>query len=451
MKRWLPAILWVAVASLFVLFSRSSSPGLLADTDTKVILETIRERHNPWSWFVGDWPLQNHFYRPISTLFFELDNALYGNNAAGYGLTNALLGVAGVWLLFWFFRELTDSPWMAGLSASLFGWWLAGGSIFFANTIALLGWITLVIGAIRHRRNWQAYVIPGLALFLLAWESAPIYPLNGRTIQWIPGRTATVMALFCLIACASYARYERLRGKRSAPPAITPLTPPATRNTVVEEPLRSSLGWALLALVSVALALGSYEQAVMLPACLLAVAVTFRWRGYRPAWGWQGGFWSLLVGYLLLRKELLPVVTSGYQKQQLRFGPGVWLDLGNYLAEPLTRIRTAMSWDSWLILFDHSPWGFAAGWLTFLAGAYLVWKRRSALAVAGWGLSIIAFLPMAWLKLFEHYHYWPLAMRSLLVSGLVSVILPEVLTALSPPTRQAPPRPTPAPGSLPRQ
>ncbi|RYG37669.1 hypothetical protein EON81_05960, partial [bacterium] len=108
MKRAWPGWLTIALCGVAVWFSRVGSASLLQDSDTAVLLAKIRERGNPLSWFAGDWPLGNHFYRPVSTLSFELDNALYGNHAEGYGATNALLAIACIAALFWMLRELTD-------------------------------------------------------------------------------------------------------------------------------------------------------------------------------------------------------------------------------------------------------------------------------------------------------------------------------------------------------
>src|SRR5476649_2125700 len=119
-RRWIGAFLAVLLACLPVYLQRATSKDLVLDSDTSVLLATIRERHAPLSWFTGDWPLNNHFYRPVSTLSFELDNWLYGSNGTGYGLTNALICIACVLLLFWFLRELTDHPILSAGGAALF-------------------------------------------------------------------------------------------------------------------------------------------------------------------------------------------------------------------------------------------------------------------------------------------------------------------------------------------
>jgi len=203
-------------------------------------------------------------------------------------------------------------------------------------------------------------------------------------------------------------------------------------------------------LISAALALGSYEQAVMLPAALLGVAITMRWQDYRPRWWTQALFWGLLIGYLFLRSRLIPTEASGYQKQQFRDGPGVYLSLFDYVFPNLGGLLGL--WSSLeagpLMLLNMSPYMglfqiIGNGW------SYVCARAEWRLFLCGWLLSILAYLPMAWLKQFDHYHYWPMALRSVAVIALSKVAIEAALTALSPPRLQAPKRPSPAPGSLP--
>ncbi|MGV3618936.1 MAG: hypothetical protein ACO1SV_26720 [Fimbriimonas sp.] len=450
MKRWTMALVAALIAALYVFAYRTTGPHLLQDSDTHVAIAKIRERGDPWSWFRGDWPLENHFYRPISTLVFELDNRLYADNAAGYGTTNAILCTLCVLLAFWFFREMTDRPLVATAATIVFAGWHLGPGLLMGTAIQLLLLGALVGGILRHGfriRRWLPAVLVFLAAQTLLVDAIP---LGARTLGWIPGRTATTMTVFCLIALAAYARYERL-GARQAPRTLGPLDPPATRNTEARQ-AKGGVGWALLSVVATALALGSYEQAVMLPACLLAVACAFRWRGFRVRWGWQAPAWGLLVGYLVLRSAILPTQASGYQNQQLRFGPGVWLSLSDYVLPSLGTIPSLLSMtDMGFTLFlMATPYLAILAFARDFTAIAQARHRHGVLALAGWGMAFLAFLPMAWLNHFDHYHYWPLAMRALLVAVLGWIGLELLVTAWSPRGTSAPPRPDPAPGSLPR-
>jgi hypothetical protein len=81
------------------------------------------------------------------------------------------------------------------------------------------------------------------------------------------------MTVFALIAMAAYARFVRLAGSERIAPVITPLTPPATRNTRQEVAPRQPWGWLLVAALGTMLALGSYEQAVMMPFMMLGISL----------------------------------------------------------------------------------------------------------------------------------------------------------------------------------
>ncbi|WP_025227692.1 hypothetical protein [Fimbriimonas ginsengisoli] len=451
MKRWVGALIVTLLGCVLIFLQRSSDPGLLQDTDTRVLLATIRERHAPFSWFTGDWPLGNHFYRPISTLAFELDNRLYGSAAWGYGLTNALLCVACTLLLFWYLRELTDRPLLTGASTFIFVCWQTGETFWLIQAAQIVALAAIVGGLIRHRLKVRNWLPAAFVAYEVAIQLRIAQPLSYRVIGWLPGRTASVMALFALAALATYARYERLSAERRLPDP-TPLDPPATRSTTQAKATHRGVWiWPILSIFCTALALGAYEQAVMLPAILLATACTMRWQGYRVRWGWQAAFWSALVGYMALRHAFVPSDPSHYQLQQFRKGPGVWISLSGYTIPSVFTLMTASAWVSSLpiSLFTDAPWlallEVATDVTTFVQA-----RRRWVLAFAGLGMSFLAFLPMAWVKQFEHYHYWPLALRSLFVAVLAWIALELTANAWSPQTRQAPPRPDPAPGSLPR-
>ena len=498
MKRWQIGFVLVALACLALFFTRSTSPQLLKDTDTAVLLTKIRQVQNPFQWFVGDWPLENHFYRPISTLFFEFDNAVHGNNAWGYGLTNVLLVIGCTLALFWFLRELTDNPVIATASTLVFTAWEMNVNLipWWLITIAIVA--LTIIGVEKERRLWLLWtalpvvayalvgespslgalvvsipawlmlsvlvfaIAPGARTRVLTWSAPPLilYFLATELTQsanlqaivtgWLPGRTASVMTLFVLISLAAYARYERLGPERPVP-AKGPLDPPATKGTVIEK-RGIAWPWIVVSLIALALALGSYEQAVMTPALLVAVAVTMKLQRYSVRWIWQAPFWLMLFGYLVLRAELVPREVSQYQNQALRFGPGVWIDLGNYVLPAANAVHGI-----WLALsaglfaaVDPRIFMLATETLSNVAVAAKA-RLHGTLVLAGYGMSCLAFLPMAWLVRFDHYHYLPLAFRSLFVVAVGWVFLGSSATALSPRGLQAPPRSTPAPGSLPRR
>ena len=461
-KRWRVAFLLVLLSALPILFAWNRSPELLRDSDTKGILAAIRAAHDPLKWFRGDWPIANGFYRPISALTFEMDNALWGGNAAGYGLTNALLCFACVLLLFWTLREVTDRPLPSALGAALFALWHVGPVGGLADLLTLGAWATLAVGVLRHRRDWRAYAPAFLTLLALSAALFPIRPLAGRMIDWIPGRTASTMTFFALIALAAYARFERSRRPPVAPPEPSPETPPATRNTEGERPKGAAWPWAVVAILATALALGSYEQAVMLPALLLMVGFVMRGsdrfeaqaQGHPAAMGSRFlhlTFWTLLLVYAGLRWELLPHVATGYQRQQFSSFATAFRMETEYLFPPLFGLLALPSLlaEGPLLLLTWAP--YAPLVETAITGVgYLQARKERTLALVGYVGSALAFAPMAAFKLFEHYHYLPMAFRAAFVVAMGLVAARLAATAWSPPGLPTPPRLRPAPGSLPR-
>ncbi len=451
MKRWIGALIATALACIPILFARVSSQSLFLDTDTKFILLGIRSKNSPFGWFFSDWPLGNHFYRPVSTLSFELDNRLFHDSAAGYGLTNALLCVACVFLLLWLLREITDNPLVSGLGAALFALQSSGHSDVLLMPLEWAAIAIAILGAMRHGLRVLRWLPAPLVLWYAIQETAGGASLAGGTIGWLPGRTATVMTVFTLASMAAYARYERTSATRAVRP-ITAVDLPATRTSIAKKAAGPFVWlWGAVSVLCAALAFGAYEQAVMLPAELLAVAITMKFSGFRVRWGWQAAFWSLLVGYLAVRHAVIPAGVSSYQAQQYRHGPGVWLSLLDYAFPALNTISGFIATldQGWFLVMNSGFYLFFVGLGSNITAFYQA-RRRWVWALAGYGMSFIAFLPMAWVKQFPHYSYWPLAMRSLFTVTLLLVAGELTVSAWSPPSRQAPKRLDPAPGSLPR-
>lgn len=456
--KWNCGLVAVLLFCVPIWIARSEKPEMLQDTDTKVLLHHLRERQDPLSWFTGDWPLGNHFYRPISTLSFELDNALYGDNAYGYGRTNALVAIACVLLLFWFLRELTDRLEIALPGAVLFSLWTLDRTLGLDTLATWLGWASLGL-LFAPGRRWGPVLLASATLIFLGDELSGIATLRHFMIEWLPGRTASVMTLFALLSLAAYARYERLSAAKDPKPAPGPLDPPATKSTELRSgtPRLNGL-WPVVSILCLALALGSYEQAVMVPGLLVATALCLRLQRYRVRWAWQAAFWGVLAGYLALRHNLVPSDVSGYQAQQFRSGDGVWRSLLEYLFPAAPSVWHSVLAYDFRMLYEAG--GFVGATLAFpfptvvqLAAncaVILVLRREWRLPVAGWAMSFVAFLPMAWLKHFDHYHYLPMAMRALFVGALIGVAGKALVSAASRPELRAPPRLYPAPGSLPR-
>ncbi len=463
MKGWRIGWAWVALLCIPILLTAANNPGLLQDTDTRVMIERMTERNDPLSWWTGDWPLLNHFYRPMVTMVFELDQMIHPWSPAGFGFTNALLCAGCMVALFWMLRELTDEMPVALGGATLFALWTAFPTAGEAlSSLALILAAAGLLGGLI-RRNWGLAALALLVGLAIAPEVGGIERVRGGVMDWIPGRTATTMSLFGFMAIAAYARYERLTAaRRFAEPS--PFDVPATRSTVVEESPKRVVGlWMVASYACTALALASYEQAVMLPALYIGIAVTFTLLGRKPRWGWAIASWLLLFAYLGIRRTVLPSGTSEYQDQQFRNSLDVFMTLADY-AFPAARTIYALAHQLDLGLFNvlmtqqKQLWGalaYAVAYPALAFSARFRWLSRQEFAwlLSGFAMSFFAFMPMAWLKPFQaynHYHYFSMGFRSLFaVVGIIALVRIAVIAA-SPRGRQAPPRLAPAPGSLPR-
>ncbi|OYT70318.1 MAG: hypothetical protein CFK49_11495 [Armatimonadetes bacterium JP3_11] len=395
---------------------------LRADSDTAVMLNAVRDAGGltgAWRWFVGDWLLENGFYRPISSFSIALDYTLYGEAAWGFRLTNWLLMILtalGAFFLVRAYARLAQYPspnWLAlgvavalslqqtGLTAWLGNrstwWFVAVATLFigfrhglqiprFAQRGKPLAQRTDLASPTEVRepspdpsRQWALLF---LAIGALFWGFDRLLETHyTRLIIWVPSRTALLGTMFSV-----WAVYWLLRGASER-----------------------RGGWLGLGGVFYLLALGSYEQPIMLVPIVGALAF---WRRREwGAWGWKAFGTVALVGILVLtlRVSLLPTEPTRYQQQQLRSsltGP-----LSAYLTE---LIPPAGQWQYWasvggnleILLVDKQGWDNLVGALLYLGVLGAFWRNRALLGGAlVW--HALTFLPMAFLHFFEHYMYLP--------------------------------------------
>ena len=423
---------------------------MLRDSDTETLLAALHDHPEPFRWFFHDWPLANHFYRPVSTAFFQLDLHFYGQNAAGYGLTNALLVVGCILALFWFLRELTDDPFQTAAATVLFTSYLwSGHSLQLPGS--QLAILCLIGGLWRHGLSPRRAFVPALTVVFVCANTDSFVSLRNAMINWLPGRTASAMTVFLLLSLACFARCIRTGHRPESSPS--PTDPPATKSARIQ-PLASraaSLSLVVGALLFGALALGAYEQAVMLPFLGLVVLISFRMRRYSLPWWPALAYLALVVGYIGVRLAVVPTGPSHYQTQQFKHSISVVFDLlaflipGSYAAQLLLRgLDTGGFW-----FMSPDPWQYILTFTTNVAAALEV-RRKAAMVFAGYALSVLAFAPMAWFKIFPHYYFLPMAFRALFAIAMLQVGWGCMISAWSLRERQAPPRPNPAPGSLPR-
>src|SRR5262249_40051629 len=148
--------------------------------------------------------------------------------------TNATICLMCVFLLFWFLRELTERLDYSIGGAALYALWNAGpNSYYWLSDLATLCAVVVLLVAFLPGRNFKSCLVPCLTVYFAHYELQGMAQINGGMLTWLPGRTAGVMAVFCLLALASYARYERLSAQRLPPPEPLPFDPPATKGTVL--------------------------------------------------------------------------------------------------------------------------------------------------------------------------------------------------------------------------
>ncbi|MDW8051552.1 MAG: hypothetical protein RMJ83_03620 [Armatimonadota bacterium] len=408
---------------------------LRLDTDTAAMLDAVQRTgglRGAWRWFVGDWLLENGFYRPLPSLTIALDYTLYGETAWGFRLTNWLIMVMAAWGAFCLTRlyaRLVAAQYADALAVGVAlafslqqtgilhrmvdwsAWWFVGLIVAGAQLLSRAGYARRSLplanaesgssGASREA-NGMPLASPKQAIWgwlfavgALFWGIDRLLETQyGRLITWVPSRTALLGTAFSL-----WAMYWLLRG--------------------VLERRWQGLG---LGGVLYLLALGSYEQSIMLVP-LVGALVLWQRRDWRM-WGWKAFgvvvFAALVV--ITLRLSLLPTELTRYQRQQLRSslsGP-----LNSYLVE---LVPPAGDWQYWqsvgtdltVLLVDKRGWDSLVG--IFLYGGVLVafWRWRRLLGSAlSW--HALTFLPMVFLHYFEHYMYLPQLGKTLFDVGLVA-------------------------------
>ena len=478
-----------------VTFLPRSTNNLLQDSDTSQIIAEINKQHDPWRWFHHDWPLQNHFYRPIVAELFELEIRLHPHDDYKWGLTCDILAVITTLGLFWMLREVTDNPLVSTLSTGLFILWQVNSADRLSTLVCALSYAVLLVGLWRQRdpprffkrvdRQITALVRRSkapmgkkiLALCAIAFRSSGLVgrslvvvlpaflvwywlgtyelhgfrPLGFRMLAWIPGRTASSMTAFAFLSLAAFARYMRLVPRRQA--KATALDTPNTRSAEAPATKSPSAMWPLFSFVMLVGALLCYEQAVMIPPILGLIGLTWHFRGAIGRWWlWAIPYGGAVGAYLVLRYTYIPHTPTFYWQEQHRTTATAIRALLTYLVPfwaPLEEVWFLLTQSTSLFLTTLTPW---IAVLDTAACATALWEVRRKWLMAGFGLlaSSLSFAPMAWFKEFEHYHYWSMAFRAFFDVMMAWIALDLTVIAVSPRVRQSPRRRVPAPGSLPR-
>lgn len=394
--------------------------------DAVVMVQRIQEAANPWKWFVSDWPLYNGFYRPLPSLAFELDHALFGENLVRFLIFNQLVAFACSFLVVWFVWELFRHPGAAVACGAVFAAWQAG--VQEVVPLVTIGWLTALSLVLRSlfddRQSLVRWIVVAAVVAYAFREMAAEIAdadvsgrtFSYRTIGWSPGRTATILTLFALISNAAYCRFERER----------------------------QAWWCVVSLLALVGAFLSYEQCVVLPGILLACGVALAVQGIRVRWWFHLVAWLMTLTYIALHRTYLPPDTR-YRLQAARGAAGGVRDIVRFLF-PASR-DVMILWSNLSIgvalLLIPVPYATVAQ-IAANVGAWVKAKRQWLPLAFGLLVSTGAYAPMSFQHFLAHYYHLPMAMRTILVVWLFILAWQLSISAASRPTSRESEEPAPA-------
>ncbi|MER3403372.1 MAG: hypothetical protein C4336_05110 [Armatimonadota bacterium] len=377
-------------------------PDNFENLDTRMIVARLEKLHAVWQWFTGDWVLGNGFYRPLPSLLYKLDYALWGRHFLAYKWTNGVLAIFCGWLAVWLAWELSRQRWVALGVGVVFSLWQTG---FLGGVPIWVGWVALILGGLWGWRvgSWRKGVLIGSLGAVGLWELSFIPSLPDlhlasfayRAVGWIPGRTATLMALFALIALSAYCRYCTTGHK----------------------------GWAIVSLLGFLGALGSHEGAVVLPLLMALCGWGMLKHGGRFQVWVLGIAVGVLLAYLLFYGAVIPTDTEYHRQRLKRFRNigNTWL---GWLFPPFSQVslQFQLVWDVPLAVFLPTFLGSMLWGFVYLLG--LGWAlRRERMAIVGWLGSLGAYLPLSPVIPLMHYYYLPAVFRALWVLALLMLLV----------------------------
>jgi thioredoxin-like negative regulator of GroEL len=164
----------------------------------------------------------SNYYRPLVTLSYMVDYALYGLRPAGYHVTNLVIHTVGVVSLWCLLLLLGVTSGTAALAAAVWAIhpavcesvaWISGRTDSLATLFILLSVITGMNAALvkRHRDRWIAGSAALFAAALLSKESAIITPLLTAIFLVMIGKRGKIDRAFVWSACCVWIGWLALR------------------------------------------------------------------------------------------------------------------------------------------------------------------------------------------------------------------------------------------------
>jgi Tfp pilus assembly protein PilF len=136
-------------------------------------------------------------WHPLTWIAHMIDSQLFGMNAGGHLLVNALIHVANTLLLFWFLLRTTRARWPSALVAALFALhplhvesvaWAAERKDTLSTFFGLLSLIAYTHYVETRSRKWYAWTAVTLALGLLAKPMLVTWPFVMLLLDYWPLR-----------------------------------------------------------------------------------------------------------------------------------------------------------------------------------------------------------------------------------------------------------------------
>ncbi len=374
--------------------------------DLRFLLGVIRSEREPFKWFTSDWPLYNGFYRPITTLSFELDNWMFDVQLSKMKVTNWIVCTLCAFLLFWFVWELFRDVNLAFSVSLLFSIWQTGIHSFLPIDmlcVFLASFAVIFAFAYLRQDGWKWISVFGLLIYLsqelqtiIGGTDALNQTLFYRVELWPVGRTATLFALFALICLASYCRFERERRTR----------------------------WYCLSLVSLLLCFGCYEQAVVVAPALIGCAFMLRLQRVEVRWLFHLIPFLLTAVYLGLHRSFLnwehPYHLQAGKPLKSAFREyGYWLFPNmkhiHLLGLPLDPLIGAGA------LF-YGPFWIAVVTIFSNAVSVLSYWKNWKIVVFGLLMALGTYLPLGLQQNLAHYFYFSMMFRAIFVVGLMMIV-----------------------------
>ncbi len=182
-----PAALLASVAAaVFVLYLDTAWFGFVLD-DIYQVLDTaaIHSWHNFFGYFTGA-TFATPYYRPLLLTWFRLNDAIFGQNPAGWHLTSVAAHVAVTALVYSMARRLGASTAASLVAALIFGVhpihieaaaWVSDACDLMCAAFLMLAFLAYLNGQQRSSLRWKLAAAAGFLLALLAKESAVAFPL----------------------------------------------------------------------------------------------------------------------------------------------------------------------------------------------------------------------------------------------------------------------------------